>query len=311
MPAVETVLAIDVGGTKLATGVVDRTGALISEHRTPTPPEPDAEAKFAALVAGVERALDGAGRPAVEAIGVGCGGPMQWPEGRVSPLTMLGWDAFPLRERLQERYGVEVRLHNDAICVAIAEHWQGAGQERANMVGMVVSTGVGGGLILGGILHDGATGNGGHIGHIVVEPDGPECRCGGRGCLEAVARGPAVAGWAVERGWADGEPTAAAVTVSALAGNEIALAALTRAGRAVGIALASTVALLDLELVCIGGGLAQAGELLFGPLAEAYAEHAGVHYARAPRTVPAALGQQAGLIGAAALVLQGEKYWHG
>jgi len=114
----------------------------------------------------------------------------------------------------------------------------------------------------------------------------------------------------VQHGWHDGEHTAAAVTVSARTGNEIALAALTRAGRAVGIALASTVALLDLEVVCIGGGLAQAGDLLFGPLAEAYAEHAGVHYARTPRVVPAALGQQAGLIGAAALVLRGEQYWN-
>ncbi len=305
-----TVLAIDVGGTKLATAVVDHAGRLISEHRTPTPPEGDAEAIWSALVAGVGRALDDAGRPAIDAIGVGCGGPMNWPEGRVSPLTMTGWRDFSLRDRLHERYGVDVRLHNDAICVAIAEHWRGAGQGRQNMLGMVVSTGVGGGLILGDILHDGATGNGGHVGHVVVEPDGPACRCGGHGCLEAVARGPAVAAWAVRHGWDDGEHTAAAVTISARAGNEIALAALTRAGRAVGLALASTVALLDLELVCIGGGLAQAGDLLFGPLGEAYAEYAGVHYARSPRVVPAALGQQAGLIGAAALVLQGERYWH-
>ncbi|MDQ3466325.1 MAG: ROK family protein [Actinomycetota bacterium] len=306
----ETVLAIDVGGTKLATAVVDTTGRLISEHRTPTPPDGDAEAIWSALVAGIEAALDGAGRPQLEAIGTGCGGPMHWPSGVVSPLTMRGWVEFPLRSRLQEQFGVPVRLHNDAVCVAAAEHWRGAGQGRANMLGMVVSTGVGGGLILGGQLHDGATGNGGHIGHVVVDPDGPPCRCGGHGCLEAVARGPAVAEWAVQHGWHDGEHTAAAVTVSARTGNEIALAALTRAGRAVGIALASTVALLDLEVVCIGGGLAQAGDLLFGPLAEAYAEHAGVHYARTPRVVSAALGQQAGLIGAAALVLRGEQYWH-
>ncbi|MGI8531702.1 MAG: ROK family protein [Geodermatophilaceae bacterium] len=306
----DQVLVVDVGGTKLATGLVDRSGELVGEQRTPTPPDGDGEAIWAALVAGLERSLDAAGRPPVQAIGVGCGGPMEWPAGAVSPLTMTGWRGFPLRARLQERFGVPVRLHNDAICVAIAEHWRGAGVGRRNMLGMVVSTGVGGGLILGEQLHDGATGNGGHIGHVVVEPDGPACRCGGRGCLEAVARGPAVAAWAVQHGWDDGEPTAAAVTVSARAGNEIALAALTRAGRAVGLALASTVALLDLELVCIGGGLSQAGDLLFGPLAAAYADYAGVHYARESRVVPAALGQRAGLVGAAALVLQGERYWH-
>lgn len=307
----ETVLAIDVGGTKLATAVVDPTGALVSEHRTPTPPDGDAEAIWSALLEGIEAALEAAGGPPVEAIGTGCGGPMYWPSGVVSPLTMHGWREFPLRARLEERFGVPVRLHNDAVCVAAAEHWRGAGQGRANMLGMVVSTGVGGGLVLGGQLHDGATGNAGHIGHVVVDPDGPPCRCGGHGCLEAIARGPAVAEWAAAQGWAGPEPTAAAVTASARLGDEIALAALTRAGRAVGIALASTVAVLDLEIVCIGGGLAQAGDLLFGPLAAAYAEHAGVHYAREPRVVPAALGQRAGLIGAAALVLQGERYWHG
>ncbi|MGI8693779.1 MAG: ROK family protein [Geodermatophilaceae bacterium] len=304
------VLAIDVGGTKLAAAVVDAAGELVSEDRSPTPTDGDAEEIWSALVATVERALDAAGVPPLQAIGTGCGGPMHWPAGSVSPLTM-GWRDFPLRSRLQDRYGVPVRLHNDAVCVAVAEHWRGAGQGRANMLGMVVSTGVGGGLVLGGRLHDGATGNGGHVGHVVVDPDGPLCRCGGHGCLEAIARGPAIADWAVRQGWDDGEPTAEAVTVSARRGNEVAVAALARAGRAVGIALASTVALLDIEIVCIGGGLAQAGDLLFGPLAAAYAEHAGVHYARVPRVVPAALGQRAGLVGAAALVLQGERYWHG
>ncbi|MBA3524097.1 MAG: ROK family protein, partial [Geodermatophilaceae bacterium] len=219
---VATVLAIDIGGTKLAAGVVDPTGQLIGEHRTPTPPDGDAEQIWSALVGAIERALDGAGRPQVEAIGVGCGGPMQWPEGVVSPLTMQGWTDFPVRQRLVEHFGVPVRLHNDAVCVAIAEHWQGAGQGRDNMLGMVVSTGVGGGLILGGQVHDGATGNGGHIGHVVVEPDGPACRCGGHGCLEAVARGPAVAAWAVAHGWDDGAPTAAAVAASARQGHPIA-----------------------------------------------------------------------------------------
>nr|BFE83625.1 hypothetical protein GCM10020093_062260 [Planobispora longispora] len=114
---------------------------------------------------------------------------------------MPGWRAFPLRDRLAGRFpGVPVRIHNDAVCVAAAEHWRGAGRGSSNMLGMVVSTGVGGGLILGGRLIDGGSGNAGHIGHVVVDPDGPACECGGRGCLEAVARGPGLAAWAVGQG---------------------------------------------------------------------------------------------------------------
>ena len=120
---------------------------------------------------------------------------MTWPDGEVSPLNMPGWRGFPLRARLAARFpGLPVRIHNDAVCLAVAEHWQGAGRGSADMLGMVVSTGVGGGLILGGRLINGGTGNAGHIGHVVVEPEGgPRCGCGGHGCLEAVARGPALA----------------------------------------------------------------------------------------------------------------------
>ena len=181
-----------------------------------------------------------------------------------------------------------------------------------HVLGMVVSTGVGGGLILGGARVDGASGNAGHIGHVVVEPEGPACDCGGRGCLEAVARGPAIAAYAVEHGWT-GEQTGVAVAAGAHAGDAVCLAAYARAGRAVGVALASTIALLDLRVVTIGGGVAQAGDVFFAPLLEALDEHAGMSYVRRCAVVPAALGREAGLAGAAALVLDGRssysRYW--
>ncbi|GAA3111695.1 hypothetical protein GCM10020001_033010 [Nonomuraea salmonea] len=128
---------------------------------------------------------------------------MSWPDGEVSPLNIPGWRRFPLRARLAEQFpSLPVRLHNDAVCLAVAEHWLGAGRGSRDMLGMVVSTGVGGGLILGGRLAHGRTGNAGHIGHVVVEPhDGPRCTCGGHGCLEAVARGPALTSWALANGW--------------------------------------------------------------------------------------------------------------
>ncbi|MER6946361.1 ROK family protein [Nonomuraea sp. NPDC000554] len=314
------ILAIDVGGTKMAAGLVSRDGTVTASARTGTPQDADAETLWKTLVRLVEPFADG-----VEGVGVGCGGPMTWPEGEVSPLNIPGWRGFPLRARLAGRFpGVPVRVHNDAICLALAEHWQGAGQGSRDMLGMVVSTGVGGGLILGGRLVDGATGNAGHIGHVVVEPvGGPPCGCGGHGCLEAVARGPALAAWAQAQGWVPDRPlsvvgdgvdvlpyledravTGRKLAADARAGDAVALAAMRRAGRALGVAIASATHLCDLELVTIGGGLSQAGELLFGPLEEALREHARMEFAARVRVVPAALGQEAGLVGAAALIVR-------
>ncbi|MDQ1496155.1 MAG: glucokinase, partial [Actinomycetota bacterium] len=144
-----TVLAIDVGGTKLAVGIVGHDGRVLERSRTPTPAGAGVEAEtiWSALEKAVS-ALPGVER--VTAVGVGCGGPMSWPAGRVSPLNIPAWREFPLRQRLQERFpDVPVRLHNDAVCFVAAEHWQGAGVGVDNMLGMVVSTGVGGGVVLG------------------------------------------------------------------------------------------------------------------------------------------------------------------
>jgi glucokinase len=296
------VVAVDVGGTKLAVGLVDQRGRVLASRRVPTP----ASAPEHALNDLIDDLLaDGL---AVAGVGVGCGGPMAWPAGRVSPVNIPAWRDFPLRDLLAERFpGRPVRLLNDAICLAVAEHWQGAGRGVPDLLGMVVSTGVGGGLVLGNSVVTGRTGNAGHIGHVVVDPDGPICGCGGRGCLEAIARGPALVDWARGSGWrgADGRDLAE----SAHAGDEIALAAFARAGRALALAIAGAGTTLDLALVVIGGGIAAAGEPLFGPLREELAARARLDFVRDLRVVPAALGEQAGLIGAAALVHAGDRYW--
>ena len=209
---------------------------------------------------------------------------------------------------------IPVRVHNDAVCMAAGEHWRGAGRGRRNILGMVVSTGVGGGLILENQLIDGRSGNAGHIGHVVVDPDdGPICVCGARGCLEAIARGPALTDWAQAEGWRPGQTgvTGKDLSGDAAQGHSVARAAMRRAGRALGIAIASATNLCDLEVVSIGGGLSQAGALIFDPLQEALDAHTGLEFARQVRVVPAALGQHAGLIGAAALIAVGHKYWTG
>jgi glucokinase len=176
---------------------------------------------------------------------------------------------------------------------------------------MVVSTGVGGGLILGGAITNGASGNAGHVGHVVVDPQGPRCACGGVGCLEAIARGPALVAWAREQGWkpAAAEPSGVALAESARDGDPVALAAFLRAGGAVGVAIASVATLLDLDAVAIGGGLSAAGELLLGPMRTAFDRHAGLEFARACRVGSAELGADAGLVGAAAFVLAPDRYW--
>jgi glucokinase len=303
-------LAIDVGGTKMAVGLVDPGGRLVASERVETPAgaDIDAETLWSHLDALVSRFVEGT---EVVGVGVGAGGPMLWPAGEVSPVNIPVWRGFPLRERLSERFpGLPVRLHNDAVCLAVGEHWRGAGRGKDDVLGMVVSTGVGGWLVLGGRLIDGATGNAGHIGHVIVEPDGPECGCGGVGCLEAVARGPAIAAWAVSHGWQSQGGTARDLADDAQRGHPVAIAALARAGRAIGRAVASVSALLDLQVVTIGGGVSQAGPLLFDPLTEALRHHAGLDYARDVVVVTAELGQQAGLVGAAALVLAGDdRYW--
>jgi glucokinase len=310
-----SVLAIDIGGTKLAAALVDSEGRISGQASLPTPQGVDAETLWRAVMALVDGVAGGgtgnAARASLAGVGVGCGGPMLWPAGVVSPLNIPGWRDFLLRDRLQERFpDVPVRVHNDAVCTAIGEHWRGAGRGCDNVLGMVVSTGVGGGLILGGHLINGASGNAGHIGHVVVDPGGPECSCGGYGCLEAIASGPRLARWAVSEGWFSAEGNSAAdLARDATRGHPVARRAMRRAGAALGVAIASATHLCDLEVVAIGGGLSRAGPLLFEPLEEAFRRHAAMDFARDLRAVPAMLGQQAGLVGAAALVLAADKYW--
>ncbi|MGH3240974.1 MAG: ROK family protein, partial [Spirillospora sp.] len=179
-PSEGLVLAVDVGGTKLAAALVEPGGRIAAYDRvaTPNPAAPDAggldaEGLWRTLESLLVKLVAGAGDPVLAGVGVGCGGPMIWPMAEVSPLNIPAWRDFPLRARLRSRYpGLPVRIHNDAICVAVGEHWRGAGRGRDNVLGMVVSTGVGGGLILGGRLINGGSGNAGHIGHVVVDPDG-------------------------------------------------------------------------------------------------------------------------------------------
>jgi glucokinase len=297
------ILALDIGGTKIAVGLVDPVGELIHTATLPTPNDHDAEHVWAVteqLIASAVTKAEGA----IRAVGIGSAGPVDVTAGTVSPVNIAQWQRFPLRDRVVAAVpNVPVRLGGDGVCMALGEHWRGAGRGIDFMLGMVVSTGVGGGLVLNGVPYQGRTGNAGHVGHVVVDPDGPLCHCGGRGCVETFAAGPWMTRWALDHGWAwPSDANAAALAEAAAAGDSIAVQAFRRGAKALAAMIASVGATCDLDRVVIGGGVAKSGNTLFDPLDEALADYAHLSFIRDMRVVPAALGGDAGLIGAAALV---------
>ena len=297
----DVTLALDIGGTKIAAGLVDADGSLVQHAKLPTP-DGDAEAVWTVVDTLVTEALAEAGGH-VRGVGISSAGPIDLPAGTVSPINITEWQDFPIVERVSTLTGAPVRLGGDGLCMALGERWRGAGCGAQFLLGMVVSTGVGGGLVLDGAPYDGRTGNAGHVGHVVVDPDGGPCSCGGRGCVETIAAGPRMAQWARENGWdAPAEADAKELADAANAGDPVALQAFRRGATAVAAMIASVGAVCDLDLVVIGGGVAKSGALLFDPLREALSTYARLDFLRGLRVLPAELGGDAGLVGAAALL---------
>ncbi len=295
-------LCLDIGGTKIAVGLADSAGTLVHTAVRPTPHGVAAEEVWAAVEATIADAVRAAGG-AVGAVGIASAGPVDLPSGTVSPINIPCWRRFPLRDRVAAAIpGVPVRLGGDGVCMALGEHWRGAGRGARFLLGMVVSTGVGGGLVLDGAPYTGRTGNAGHVGHVVVEQDGEPCSCGGRGCVETVAAGPWLVRWAQANGWS-APPGAGAreLAGAAAAGDAVAVRAFRRGATGLAAMIASVGAVCDLDLVVIGGGVAKSGPLLFDPLREALAGYARLDFLAGLRVVPAELGGDAGLVGAARL----------
>ncbi|MGP3988295.1 ROK family protein [Streptomyces sp. 3N207] len=299
----DLVAALDIGGTKIAGALVDRGGRLLARTQRPTPAQESA-GQLRATVDEVLGELTAAREwHRVGAVGIGSAGPVDAKAGTVSPVNIPAWRDHPLVADVRERAGgLPVTLIGDGPAIAAAEHWQGAAKGRADALCMVVSTGVGGGLILNGALHSGPTGNAGHIGHISVDMDGDLCPCGSRGCVETLASGTNIARRALESGWRPGpdqDTTAAGVAAAARAGDPLARAAFARAARALAAAIAATAALVELDIAVIGGGVARAGDVLFAPLRTELKRYATLPYIRGLELAPAATGTDAGLIGAA------------
>ncbi|GGZ30644.1 hypothetical protein GCM10010387_25450 [Streptomyces inusitatus] len=300
----DLVAALDIGGTKIAGALVDGGGRIRLRSRLPTPAHEDAETVMAAVATVLGELSRSPLWARARAIGIGSAGPVDASAGTVSPVNVPAWRDFPLVSRVAlAAGGLPVVLVGDGVAMTAAEHWRGAARGCRNALCMVVSTGVGGGLVIDGRPHPGPTGNAGHIGHISVDLDGDLCPCGGRGCVERIASGPNIARRALEHGWLpgpDGDVSAAAVAAAARAGDPIAVASFERAAQALAAGIAATATLVEIETAVIGGGVAGAGEVLFAPLRRSLRDYATLSFVRGLTVAPALTGADAGLLGAAA-----------
>lgn len=276
------VLAVDIGGTKMAVGVVDRDGRL-ADHDQVSTAGADAEGVFATLVGLIDQ-VRAETDVDLAACGVGCGGPMARGGETVSPLNIAPWREFPLRARLAEHLGVDTFVDNDAKALALAEGWRGAAAGTSDFLAMVVSTGVGGGVVLDGRLLDGRGGNAGHIGHMIAVPDGRLCVCGAHGCLEAEASGTAIA------------------AITGRSAREADHEVRVRTGTLVGRTVASVANLLDLQLACVAGSVALGfGDVFFDAAQAELDRCARIGHARGARIRPGGLGADGPLVGASAV----------
>ncbi|MFF4054672.1 ROK family protein [Streptomyces sp. NPDC001668] len=303
----DLVAALDIGGTKIAGALVDGHGRILLRAQRATPAQEDGESVMRAVEETLGELTDSPLWGRAGALGIGSAGPVDASTGTVSPVNVPGWRDFPLVRRVQEAVGgLPVELIGDGVAITAAEHWQGAARGHENALCMVVSTGVGGGLVLNGQLHAGPTGNAGHIGHISVELDGDPCPCGARGCVERIASGPNIARRALDNGWRpgpDGDTSAAAVADAARRGDPVAVASFARAAQALAAGIAATATLVEIDIAVIGGGVGKAGDVLFEPLRKALGDYATLSFVQRLTIVPAQMGTDAGLVGAAAAAL--------
>ncbi len=311
-------IGVDVGGTKVLAGVVDDAGRVLGVVRRDTP-RPGATARevedvlVEAVIAAAASAGD-AGLSGVASVGLAAAGFVDVERERVLFAPHLPWRGEPVRRSLTERLGVPVAMDNDANCAGLAEATYGAARGATSVLMITLGTGIGGAWLLRGEVIRGANGMAGEFGHMCVVPQGLSCPCGQRGCWEQYGSGTALTRLVSARlgdaagaiGWSGPAETTSgpAITEAARRGDPAAVAAFESVGDWLGRGVANLVAALDPDLVVVGGGVSQAGELMLAPARSALARHvAGAGHRVLPRLVAAELGPQAGLIGAAVLAL--------
>ena len=306
----DVIAAVDIGGTKIALGLSDLEGRALPFRRFPTQVERGPHRILEHALDELEKmAAEAGGR--VAAVGVGCGGPLSRSRGLIlSPPNLPGWDEFPVVSLIEERMGVPVLLDNDANAAALGEYEYGAGRGVENLVYITISTGIGGGLIVGGRLVYGVGDAAGEVGHMVVAPNGPPCGCGARGCLEALCSGTGIARRAAERlaggarastllgAGGSKEITARAVAEAARAGDRVAVEVWDETIEYLALGLGNIIAALAPEAIILGGGVSTAGDQLLVPLRRRIRESVKIAPVEEVRIVQAALGGDSGAYGA-------------
>lgn len=315
------VVGIDIGGTKLATIVADSTGHILNKVRKPTLSERGPEYALQLLYAMVRETIELANleQAAISAIGVSCGGPLDTKTGIVySPPNLPGWDALPLKAQLESEFHIPVTIENDANASALAEYRFGGGRGCNAVLYMTMSTGIGGGIVIDGQVYHGANDSAGEVGHQILLPDGPNCGCGKRGCLEALCSGPAIA----RRAQAAVRNDSAAATAlldlangriedvrsehvleAARQGDVLASQLVEETAYYMGWGIANLVNILNPDVVLLGTIAIAAGDLLLDPIRKTVSAFAMTRPTEAVKIAPAQLGDTLGDLAAVALVV--------
>ncbi|MFA5839273.1 MAG: ROK family protein [Candidatus Margulisiibacteriota bacterium] len=288
-------IGIDLGGTKIAGILTDPSGKTIMDVQIPTEAAKGKKQVIANIVKAIHLLIESK-KAKIRAIGIGAPGPILYEKGIVIGAPNLpGWHKVHLKQILHKMFAVPVYVDNDANCAALAEAKFGAGRGASNFIYMTVSTGIGGGIIIDGKLYRGANGSAGEFGHMQINPSGPLCGCGKRGCLEAIASGSAlkkITGM-----------DALALELAARQGSKEAQKAIHEMAQAIAIGVGNLVNIFNPEMVIIGGGLSNMRELLLSPIKNDFKKYALTLPARSVKIVRAKLGTKAGVLGAAALCL--------
>src|SRR6478672_9763651 len=315
------IVGVDLGGTKIFAGALSEDGKTQHGMRSiPTASELGAEGVAERIVGLIEGVIldmigeTGAAREDFMGIGVGAPGPLDREKGLVIVAPNLGWRNYPLRDRVQSALGIPTTLDNDANCATLGEWWQGAARGGNTVVGMTIGTGVGGGIIIDGKLHHGASDVAGEIGHTTIDLNGRHCKCGNYGCIEAYASGPAIAVRArevlVREETASLLPsmvggrleaiTAETVYKAAAKGDAVASEIVRDTARYLGAGIANLLNIVNADVVVVAGGVTQAGETLFTPMRAEVRRRAFRPAVEATRIVAGELPGTAGVVGAVA-----------
>jgi glucokinase len=309
------VLALDIGGTHFRVALANEKGELLKQYKGRSHPEKGPDEAIESIIQSITEMLSDVGPGSVMGTGISIAGLVTPQTGVLltSP-NMLSWYNTPLKDIFERELQMSVAVGNDANLAVLGEHRFGAGVGSDHVIYMTVSTGIGGGVISGGKLITGSCGFAAELGHMTIDFNGPRCNCGSIGCLEIMASGTAIARMASERlsrgavsniaNLVDGDlskVTAEVVVKAAESGDTLAGEVMHTAASNLGVGLANYVHIFNPDIIALGGGVSQAGQLLFEPVRSVVAERIMPDYSVS--IIPAALGDDSGLLGAAALVL--------